>query len=414
MGTASTMACITAALGLMPLRGATAPAVSSLRLRIAEETGRNAIFVAAAKRTLRTLLTKSSFHNAITVLQAIGGSTNAIVHLMAIINRHPALQGQIQLADFDAIGRNTPLLVDLKPSGNNYMTDFHNAGGMFALLQTLRPLLHLEAMTISGATLGEVLDDNTFRSFEYSTQIIRPLSDPLHPDSSLVVLRGNIAPNGAIMKASASKDRRLLSHFGPAVVFENSADLARRIDDPDLIVTKDSVLVLKGVGPVGNPGMPEAGMIPIPRKLAERGVTDMLRLSDGRMSGTASGTIVLHIAPETAQKRSIFGVVETGDMIRCDVEKRLLELEIEDEEIRARLEDRAAFVASEEGMNSGAGVLAQRERRRGYRGLYERCVNQAHEGADFDFLTANGPRDEKSLWVDPSEYRLPRRSGCRH
>ena len=414
MGTASTMACITAALGLMPLRGATAPAVSSLRLRVAEETGKNAVSVAAAKRTARNILTKSSFLNAITVLQAIGGSTNAVVHLMAIINRHPDLQGQITLADFDVIGRTTPLLVDLKPSGNNYMTDFHNAGGMLALLQTLRSLLHLEAMTITGATLGEVLDDNIFRSFEYSTQIIRPLSNPLYPDSSLVVLRGNIAPNGAIMKASASKDRRLLSHSGPAIVFENSADLAGRIDDPDLIVTKDSVLVLKSVGPVGNPGMPEAGMIPIPRKLAEQGVTDMLRLSDGRMSGTAGGSIVLHIAPEAAQKRSVFGVVKTGDVIRCDMEKRLLELEIEDEEIRVRLEDRAAFVASEEGMKNGAGVLAQRERRRGYRGLYERCVNQAHEGADFDFLTANGPRDERSLWVDPSEYRLPRTSGCRH
>jgi dihydroxy-acid dehydratase len=414
MGTASTMACITAALGLMSLRGATAPAVSSLRLRIAEETGRNAVFVAAAKRTLQTLLTKSSFHNAFTVLQAVGGSTNAIVHLMAIINRHLTLQGQITLADFDAIGRTTPLLVDLKPSGDNYMTDFHNAGGMLALLHTLRPLLHLDAMTITGATLGEVLDNNPFRNFEYSTQIIRPLNNPLYRNSSLVVLRGNIAPNGAIMKASASKDYRLLSHSGPAVVFENSADLAQRIDDPNLVVTKDSVLVLKSVGPVGNPGMPEAGMIPIPRKLAEQGVTDMLRLSDGRMSGTAGGSIVLHIAPEAAQKRSVFGVVRTGDIIKCDVEKRMLELELNDEEIRTRLETRAKYIASEEGLKNGAGVLAQREKRRGYRGLYERCVNQAHEGADFDFLTANGPREEKGLWVDPSEYSLPRTSGCRH
>jgi dihydroxy-acid dehydratase len=414
MGTASTMACITAALGLMPLRGATAPAVSSLRLRIAEETGRNAVSVAAAKRTPQTLLTKSSFINAITVLQAIGGSTNAIIHLMAIINRHPTLQGQITLLDFDTIGCTTPLLVDLKPSGNNYMTDFHNAGGMLALLHTLRPLLHLDAMTITGATLGEVLDASPFRSHEYSTRIIRSLNNPLYPNSSLVVLRGNIASSGAIMKASASKDRRLLSHSGPAVVFENSADLARRIDDPNLVVTMDSVLVLKCVGPIGNPGMPEAGVIPIPRKLAEQGVTDMLRLSDGRMSGTAGGSIVLHIAPEAAQKRSVFGILRTGDLIRCDVEKRLLVLELGEEDIRKRLEDKAAFVASEEGLKNGAGVLAEREKRRGYRGLYERCVNQAHEGADFDFLTANGPREEKSLWVDPSVYSLPRTSGCRH
>ncbi|KAL2007629.1 hypothetical protein VTN00DRAFT_7611 [Thermoascus crustaceus] len=383
MGTASTMACITAALGMMPLRGASAPAVSSGRLRIAEETGANAVSVAKAKRIPQEILSKQSFLNAITVLHAIGGSTNAVVHLMAIANRHPELHGVITLQTFDEIGRKTPLLIDLKPSGDNYMADFHNAGGMLALLHTLRPLLHLSAMTITGQTLGEVLDASPFRTFPYSQQIIRPLSDPLYPSSSLVLLRGNIAPDGAVMKASASKDRSLLSHSGPAVVFENSADLARRIDDPDLPVTKDSVLILQGIGPIGNPGMPEAGLIPLPRKLAAAGVKDMLRLSDGRMSGTAGGTIVLHISPESALPDSPFGIVRTGDIITCDVESRKLQLEISDEVMRTRIEERKKALAE--------GGWSERRHKRGYRGLYERSVNQAQDGVDFDFLTAAGP-----------------------
>ncbi|KAH7388932.1 dihydroxy-acid/6-phosphogluconate dehydratase [Cadophora sp. MPI-SDFR-AT-0126] len=385
MGTASTMACITAALGFMPLRGASAPAVSSARLRIAEETGANAVAVAAAKRRPQEMLSKESFLNAITVLQAIGGSTNAVVHLMAIINRHPNVQGQISLETFDEIGRNVPLLIDLKPSGDNYMTDFHNAGGMLGLLHVLRPLLHLQAMTITGKTLGEVLDSSPFRTFEFSSEIIRPLSNPLHPNSSLVVLRGNLAPKGAVMKASASKDRRLLQHSGPAVVFKNSTDLALRLDDPELPVTKDSVLVLQGIGPIGNPGMPEAGLIPIPRKLAAEGVTDMLRLSDGRMSGTAGGTIILHISPESVVPSSVLGVVQDGDIITCDVEKRILRLEVSEEEIHRRVAERENAAAA-----AGEGVWKERKVKRGYRGLYERCVNQAEEGADFDFLTAAG------------------------
>jgi dihydroxy-acid dehydratase len=334
------------------------------------------------------MLSKESFLNAITVLQAIGGSTNAVVHLMAIVNRHPKLQGEITLDTFEEIGIKTPLLIDLKPSGNNYMTDFHNAGGMLALLHTLRPLLHLEAMTITGQTLGELLGASPFRTFAFSTSIVRPLTDPLYPSASLVVLRGNLAPNGAVMKASASKDRRLLQHSGPAVVFKNSADLARRLDDPNLTVTKDSVLVLQGIGPIGNPGMPEAGLIPIPRKLAADGVTDMLRLSDGRMSGTAGGTIVLHISPESVVPNSVFGVVRDGDIITCDAEERSLELEVSNEDIERRIAERKSLAA-----NSETGVWKERRTKRGYRGLYERYVNQAEEGADFDFLTAAGPRD---------------------
>jgi dihydroxy-acid dehydratase len=387
------MACVTAALGFMPLRGASAPAVSSTRLRIAEETGANAVEVAAAKRNPQEMLSKESFLNAITVLQAIGGSTNAVVHLMAIVNRHPKLQGQITLETFDEIGRKVPLLIDLKPSGDNYMTDFHNAGGMLALLHTLRPLLHLQAMTITGQTLGELLDASPFRTFPFSGEIIRPLSNPLYPSSSLVILRGNLAPKGAVLKASASKDRCLLQHSGPAVVFKNSADLAQRIDDPDLPATKDSVLVLQGIGPIGNPGMPEAGLIPIPRKLAAAGVTDMLRLSDGRMSGTAGGTIVLQISPESVVPSSVFGVVRDGDIITCDIEKRYLGLEVSKEEIERRIAERQTLAAAGEVASGETEVWKQRKGRRGYRGLYERYVNQAEEGADFDFLTAAGPRN---------------------
>lgn len=303
IGTASTMACITAALGLMPLRGAAAPAVSSARIRIAEQTGANAVVAIKQHLTPQRVLTKESLLNAITVLQAIGGSTNAVVHDMAIINRHPGVSGQITLQTFGDIGRKVPLLVDLKPSDDHYMNDFHNAGGMVALMHALRPLLHLNTMTITGQTFGEVLDASPFSPFPFSSSIVRPLSDPLHPSSSLVVLRGNLASGGAVMKASASKYKHLLSHRGPAVVFKDTADSAKRRDDPDLKVSKDSVLVLQGIGPVGNPGMPEAGLIPIPRKLSSQGVLDMLRLSDGRMSGTAGGTIVLHISPESALGR---------------------------------------------------------------------------------------------------------------
>jgi dihydroxy-acid dehydratase len=392
MGTASTMACLTAALGLMPLKGASAPAVSAARLRIAEETGRNAIAVAAAKRTPQAILSRESFLNALIVLQAIGGSTNGIVHLLAIVNRHPELQGAITLKDIDEVGRTTPLIVDLKPSGDNYMTDFHNAGGMLALLQTLRPLLHLSALTISGQTLGEVLDATPFKAFDYSASIIRPLSNPLSTSSSLVVLYGNLAPHGGVMKASASKDRSLLSHSGRAVVFRNAADLALRIDSPDLEVTPSSVLVLQSIGPLGYPGMPEAGLIPIPRKLSREGVVDMLRISDGRMSGTAGGTIVLHVSPESALPDSVLGIVQDGDQITCDVESRTLRLEVEDVEIQRRIKRRKGLLLGSSDTLAQPSALSGHATQRGYRGLYLRTVNQAHEGADFDFLTASGPK----------------------
>ncbi|KAK6853193.1 dehydratase IlvD1 [Apiospora arundinis] len=389
MGTASTMACLLVALGMMPLKGATPAAVSSARLRIAEDAGARAVYLTQNQNlTPQAILTRKSFVNAITVLQAIGGSTNAVVHLLAIANRHPAVAGQITLDTVDEVGRRTPLLVDLKPSGDNYMTDFHAAGGMPALLHQLHPLLHLDALTVTGKTLGQELD------------LIRPPSPPISQQS---MLHGNLATRGAVIKASASKDRRLLSHSGPAVVFRGTEDLARRIDDPDLNVTAHSVLVLQGIGPVGNPGMPEAGMVPIPRKLAARRVQDMLRISDGRMSGTAGGTIVLHVAPESEDPASVLGVVEDGDVITCDVESRSLRVELSDEEIQSRISRRKQAVlaeeaAADEGLgeasSSGGGLASHwvgREGMRGYRGLYMRSVNQADEGADFDFLTAAGP-----------------------
>lgn len=381
------MACITAALGLMPFEGASAPAVSSARIRVAEQTGSAAVKV-ASDETLKpqTLLTRESFINAITVLQAIGGSTNAVVHLMAIVNRHPKLSGSITLQTIDQIGRNTPLLVDLKPSGDNYMTDFHNAGGMLALLQTLRPLLCLNARTITGETLGERLDAHPFKTFPYSKSLIRPLDNPLYENSALVVLSGNLAPGGAILKAAASKDRRLLEFSGPAVVFHNTADLAMRIDSDDLQVDRDSVMVLKSTGPIGHPGMPESGVIPIPRKLA--GVKDMLRLSDGRMSGTAGGTIVLHISPESGLVDSPFGIVRDGDVIECSVSSRRLHVQLTDAEIQERIAERRALLAEGKQLVEGRRILGAK--RRGYRGLYEGTVNQAEHGADFQFLTANG------------------------
>jgi dihydroxy-acid dehydratase len=234
-------------------------------------------------------------------------------------------------------------------------------------------------MTVTGQTLGEILDSSPFRVFPLSRQIIRPLSEPLYPSSSLIVLYGNIAPDGAVMKASASKNRNLLTHKGPAVVFANSTDLAKRIDDPELEVSADSILILQNTGPIGNPGMPEAGLLPIPRKLAAAGVKDMLRISDGRMSGTAGGTIILHVSPESAVPESPFGIVQTGDIITCDVNSRKLQLELPDEDLKARIEARKSAVGKE-----------AKPKLRGYRGLYERTVNQAQDGADFDFLTADG------------------------
>lgn len=368
MGTASTMACVVEGLGIMPLGSATPPAVSAARIRVAERTGQLAVAAAKNKIEPNRIITRKSLENAVTVLHAIGGSTNAIVHILAMAGRLPDVE--FTLADIDAIGRRTPMLVDLKPSGSGYMEDFHRAGGMPVLLAQLRPLLHLDALTITGRTLGEELDA---LPAPFAQSIIRPLADPLFPASALVVLHGNLAPRGAVLKQSAATPA-LLRHAGPAVVFRSPADMAARIDSAELDVTPDSVLVLQHIGPVGAPGMPEAGLIPIPRKLAAAGVRDMLRLSDGRMSGTAQGTVVLHVAPEAAVGGPL-ALVRDGDVIALDAAARSLTLRVSDDELARR---RAEWEARRPPQTF----------ERGYRGLYKRTVQQADTGADFDFLRA--------------------------
>ncbi|KZV88837.1 dihydroxy-acid dehydratase [Exidia glandulosa HHB12029] len=371
MGTASTMACLAEALGIMPLGSATPPAVSAARVRVAERAGQLAVNAAKEKITPAQVITRESLENAVTVLHAIGGSTNAIVHLLAIAGRMSNVQPEFTLDDIDAIGRKTPLLVDLKPSGAAYMEDFHRAGGMPVLLKELAPLLHLNVRTITGRTLGEELDA---LPPPFPQQIVRPLKDPLFPASALVVLRGNLAPDGAVLKQSAATPA-LLKHTGPAVVFSSPFDMAKRIDTDELDVSPDSVLVLQNIGPVGNPGMPEAGLIPIPKKLAARGVKDMVRISDGRMSGTAQGTVVLHVAPEAAVGGPL-AIVRDGDLVQLDVEARRIELLLPPEEIQRRLE-------------LWKTQQPKKKRERGYRGLYKRTVMQSDSGADFDFLRAN-------------------------
>ncbi len=367
MGTASTMACIAEALGMTVAGGASPPAVTADRMRVAEESGKVAVQVAREKRDIGQILTAHAFENAMRVLLAIGGSTNAIIHLTAMAGR---LGFEVDLKALDRMGRETPVLLDLKPSGDFYMEDFHHAGGMATLLRELRPVLHLDALTVSGKTLGEQIEA---AGPGFAQNVVRPFSNPIYPQGGIAVLQGNLAPGGCIIKQSAA-DPKLMEHEGRAVVFENAADLAARIDDPDLDVHADDVLVLKNIGPKGAPGMPEAGYLPIPKKLARQGVKDMLRISDGRMSGTAFGSIVLHVIPEAAVGGPL-AWVRSGDRIRLSVSKRELSLLVSDAEMAAR---RAAQPVTE--------PTAER----GYRKLFLTTVTQADRGADFDFLIAPG------------------------
>jgi dihydroxy-acid dehydratase len=367
MGTASTMACVAEALGMMLPGGASPPAVTADRMRVAERTGAQAVAMIGAGLTPARILTPKAFANALRVLLAIGGSTNGIIHLTAIAGR---LGIEIDLDALDRIGRETPVLVDLKPSGAHYMEDFHKAGGLTAVLRELKPLLHLYALTVTGRTLGEELEA---AGPGFVQDVVRPFDRPIYGQGGVAVLRGNLAPGGAIIKQSAASGA-LMESEGRAVVFENLEDLASRIDDPELDVEADDVLVLKNIGPIGAPGMPEAGLIPIPRKLARRGVKDMVRISDGRMSGTASGTIVLHVTPESALGGPL-AVVESGDRIRLSVSQRSLQLLVDEPELERR---RAALPAA-----------SPREAdQRGYRNLFMRTVTQADKGCDFDFLRA--------------------------
>ncbi len=367
MGTASTIACMMEALGIALPGSASIPATHADRVRIAEATGRRAAAMTKNGPKPSDILTRDAFRNAIVMLQAIGGSTNGVVHLSAIAGR---TDRPIPLDEFDAIGRKTPVLVDLKPSGDHYMEHFHQAGGVPRLMQELKDLLALDARHVLGGTLADAI--TTFEDVAGQT-VIRSRSTPLKAEGGLAVLRGNLAPRGAVIKQAAASPK-LMRHEGKAIVFDSVEDMARRIDDPALDVTADDVLVMRNAGPVGAPGMPEAGYLPIPKKLAQQGVKDMVRMSDARMSGTAFGTIVLHIAPEAAVGGPL-ALVKTGDRIRLDVPARTLDLLVDDAELQKRT---AAWRKPDLPYDS----------RRGYAKLYRDHVQQADLGVDFDFLAA--------------------------
>jgi len=364
MGTASTMACVTEALGLTLPGAAAIPAVDSRRAHVAEAAGRQIVELAERRLRPSEILTREAFENAIRTLHAISGSTNAIIHLIAYAGR---LGLELPLSLFDELCATTPWLVNLKPAGDHLMEDFYYAGGLPAVLEQIRDLLHLDALTVTGRSLGENLQSVPTEIID--EDVIRPRARPLDAGGSLVVLRGNLCPDGAVMKVSAA-DPRLLAHEGRAVVFEDIHDLAARVDDPDLEVDADCVMVLRNAGPVGAPGMPEWGHLPIPAKLLRAGVTDLLRISDARMSGTSYGAVVLHVAPESAIGGPL-ALVQTGDRIRLDVAARSLDMLVDEAELSRR---RAAWTPP------------ARKDERGYRRLYEDHVLQANEGCDLDFL----------------------------
>jgi len=364
MGTASTMACLTEAMGLsLPLTAAV-PATHADRRRLAEATGRRAAQMAATGGPRPSeILTAKALRNAAVVLHAIGGSSNALVHLAAIAGR---VKQPLDYDVFDRLGREVPVLVNLKPSGAHYMQHFHDAGGLPRLLKEIAGSLATDAPTVGGGTIADAIA----AAEEVPGQdAIRPLSNPISNEGALAILRGNLAPRGAVIKQSAAS-KSLMQHTGRAVVFESTEDLTRRIDDPALDVTADDVLVLRNTGPKGAPGMPEAGSLPIPKKLLKQGVKDMVRLSDARMSGTAFGTIVLHITPESAVGGPL-ALVRSGDRIRLDVPERRIELLVSDAELASR----------------GMGAAPERPQpARGYARLFQQHVTQADEGCDFDFL----------------------------
>lgn len=325
--------------------------------------------LAKEKLTPDRIMTPEAFENALRVLLAVGGSTNAIVHLTAMAGR---LGIEIDLDAFDRMGRDTPVLVDLKPTGQHYMEDLEKAGGLVTILREIKPLLNLKALTVTGKTLGENIAG---APPPWKQEVVRPFGNPIFKGGSIAVLRGNLAPGGAIIK-QAAMDQRLTQHEGRAVVFESLEDLANRIDDPQLDVRTDDILVMKQAGPRGAPGMPEAGYLPIPKKLAQKGVKDMVRISDARMSGTAFGAIVLHVTPESALGGAL-ALVKSGDRIRLDVPARKLELLVSASELEKR---RKAWKAPR----------PRSEDQRGYRKLFMDTVTQADRGCDFDFMAPQG------------------------
>jgi dihydroxy-acid dehydratase len=365
MGTASTMASIAEALGMSLPGSAAIPAVHADRLRAAEASGARAVQLAQSKLRPGDIITAESIENALRVLLAIGGSTNAIIHLTAVAGR---VGVKIGLEHLNELSETTPVLVDLKPVGEHYMEDLFAAGGLGAVLRELKDLLHLDCMTVTGETLGERLAAG---DAWVDRAVVRSRAEPFSPKGGLVALFGNLAPNGAILKQAAA-DSKLFEHEGRAVVFADLEDLANRIDDPSLDVLPEDVLVLQNAGPIGA-GMPEAGYLPIPGKLAKRGVKDMLRVSDARMSGTAFGTVVLHVSPEAAVGGPL-ALVRNGDRVRISVSKRRIDLLVNDDELGRR---RAA-------------LKPRSKPARGYARLYADSVLQAEHGCDFDFLRAEG------------------------
>ena len=367
MGTASTMASAADALGMTLPGASSVPAADSSHPRMASAAGRRIVEMVWEDLKPRDIMTTAAFENAVTAAMALGGSTNAIIHLVAMAGRAGA---SLDLDRFDELSRRTPFIANIRPSGKFLMEDLYYAGGLRAVLDRLRDLLDTRCITVTGRTLGEELEGAAVCNDE----VIAPRDRPIGPEGGVAVLRGNLAPDGAVIKHTAA-DRRLLRHAGPAVVFADYNDLEKRIDDPDLPVTADSVLVLQNAGPLGGPGMPEWGMLPIPKKLLAQGVRDMVRISDARMSGTSYGACVLHVAPESFVGGPL-AFVRDGDIIELDVPARRLSLRVSDEELAAR---RAAW----------APRAAQYPR--GYGQLYARHVTQADKGCDFDFLEGTAP-----------------------
>ncbi len=364
MGTASTMAVVAEALGMTIPGFAGTPAPDSRLLVMAHETGRLIVDMVAHDRRPSDIMTRSSFLNSIVAVAAVGGSTNAVVHLLAIAGR---LGVDLTLDDFDATGKGVPVLANLKPAGEYLTDDLYRAGGLLALLAEVKDLFDPTPITVTGKPLVDYLDDRPV----WDANVILPRDKPLMEDAGIAVLRGNIAPLGAIIKPAAASPE-LLQHVGPALVFDSVEDMDARIDDPDLEVTADTVLVLRGCGPRGYPGMAEVGNMPLPQKLLEQGVRDMVRISDGRMSGTAYGTVILHSAPEAAAGGPL-ALVRTGDMITLDVENRILSMDVSDEELSKR-------------SPSPASEAAYAAPTRGWARLYIDHVMQANTGADLDFL----------------------------
>ena len=367
MGTASTMGCVAESLGMTIPGVAGTPAPDSRLLQTAQETGRLIVQMVKDDRKPSDVMTKGSFINAIVALAGIGGSTNAVVHILAIAGR---LGIKLTLDDFDKIGSKVPLLANLQPAGTHLMEDFFRAGGLLALLKELKDLLDPTAITVTGKALVSYLDDAQI----FDETVISKRNKPLQDSAGIAVLKGNLAPLGAVIKpAAASKE--LLKHKGKALVFDSIEDFHARIDDPNLDVDKDSVLVLRGCGPKGYPGMPEVANMPMPQKLLSQGVRDMVRICDGRMSGTAYGTVILHVAPEAAAFGPL-ALIQTGDVISLDVEKRTLNVELTDEELNSRK-------PSQKMIDS----LATPDR--GWQKMYVEHVNQADTGADLDFLVGS-------------------------